>query len=57
MVAGVVIGLGAVMRVLAANSASYSSSYRAGEVVGTICVVIAAGCLFLWGVRRMRPSE
>jgi predicted MFS family arabinose efflux permease len=45
MVAGVVIGLGAVLRGLAADSASY----RAGEVVGTVVVVIAAACLFLWG--------
>jgi hypothetical protein len=42
--------------VLAGDSGSYSSSYRAGEDVGTVVVVVAAGWLFLWGLRRVRSS-
>ena len=55
--AGAIIAVGAVIRLLGANSAGYSSSYRAGEVAGTVAAVVAGGCLFLWGVRRIRSSE
>jgi hypothetical protein len=57
LVAGAIIAVGAVIRLLGANSAGYSSSYRAGEVAGTLAAVVAGGCLFLWGVRRTRSSE
>lgn len=57
MAAGVVIALGAVIRAFGSNSANYSSSYRIGALAGTALVVVAAGWLFVWGIRRVRTSE